>query len=117
MRQIYPPQKMRQIYPPQSIPHPDKVSLRRDHQRHANAQKQQENLSSSWRFGVGATKGESKIPEQPCGGFFTIVAWRQADDLKVIVVYQIPGKFLRHALYGLTAQFPGPVDSVTAKFS
>ncbi|MCZ6679234.1 MAG: four helix bundle protein [Candidatus Poribacteria bacterium] len=49
------------------------------------------------------------MEEQPRGGFYTIMAWQQADDL-VIVIYQITRKFPRHELYGLTSQLIRLVD-------
>lgn len=56
------------------------------------------------------------MQQQPPGGFYTIVAWQQADDL-VIVIYQITKKFPRHELYGLTSQLRRAAVSVAANIA
>ena len=56
------------------------------------------------------------MQSQPRGGFYTIVAWQQADDF-VIVIYQITQKFPRHELYGLTSQLRRAAVSVAANIA
>ena len=56
------------------------------------------------------------MQSQPRGGFYTIAAWQQADDL-VIVIYKITKKFPRHQLYGLTSQFRRSAVSVAANIT